>query len=181
MRPVPPSALARRIASLTWPNVQHSYRLAPGVYEHICAGHGGIVALEGAADIPADIFDLAARHHLVHQYVLTRSGRRSHLSLARHHTPDIWATWCERPAVREATIARGRVWIGEEDADWATIIATTPALNRAWINSRTGGNPQGDPGVAELAGAARANLERWNPTFLAELDTLLHGATLAPA
>jgi hypothetical protein len=149
-----PSAVARAIAGKIWPDVQASYTLGRGVYGFTCAGHGGIVAVLGVADLPEDAVN-AARKCGKTELVLKVPGRYmtseeyTRDSLEEYAASHRWPIW--------------EVWVGEEDCDWALIVLANDKL-------RLGGIASGYFSESATAQYARENAERWNPEYLAELE-----------
>lgn len=71
---ITPSAAARRLAGQLWPDVQKQRRLAPGVYGFTCAGHGGVIAVIGKAQLsPAHV--AAARDAELTELVVIAPGK----------------------------------------------------------------------------------------------------------
>jgi hypothetical protein len=166
MSKIAPSRVARTMAAQLWPDVQSQYRCAPGIYGFSCAGHGGLVAVVGAADLPADAVQ-AARDCNKIELVAVR-----HLGGNRYQT---MTTAKYTAASLRAYCAHGRaklyeLWIGEEDCDWATIAYVAPEV-------LTGGQRAGYFGQSADIEYVRGCLERWNPDFLERVDTLAGSAS----
>lgn len=88
--------------------------LAKGIYNFSCAGHGGVIAVLGVADLPEHAIEAARKTGKIE--VVMVQGRRTYTSekykaesLREHARANPSATLYE-------------VWVGEEDCDWATIL-----------------------------------------------------------
>ena len=157
-----PSRIARKLAGDIWPDVQHQRKLAPGIFDFSCAGHGGTVAVLDAADLPADLVDLARKHgktELVGNY----HGRLISSELYTRET-------FER--MRAAGMPVYECWAGEEDCDWALIALASPAMCAAIAARMTSGAMPGVRTADGMRQYARECSERWNPEFVADMDAL---------
>lgn len=159
MSKIAPSRIARTMAAQLWPDVQSQYRCAPGVYGFSCAGHGGLVAVIGTADLPADAVQ-AARDCGKIEVVAVRhlGGNRYQTMTSAKYTAASLREYCERG--RSELV---ECWIGEEDCDWATIAYVAPKVV-------AGGQRAGYFSQSADAEYVRDCLERWNPDFLERVE-----------
>lgn len=159
-KPSAPGRLARAVAAQAWPDVQTQQRIDRGVYGFVCAGHGGIVAVIGEADLPEEMIEAARRLGKTELVLEDHAGGR----IKRWTTPRYRAEDMRRKAGQHPDrLTLSEVWVGEEDCDWATILYANPDLIQKSIDAGYDG-----PGL-DLAGV-KGSLERWNEAFLAELD-----------
>ena len=162
-----PSRIARRMAGELWPDVQPQRKLAPGVFDFSCAGHGGIVAVLDAAELPAELVGLARKHGKM-EFVGYYGGR---LITSERYTRETF----ER--LQESGRQVWKCWVGEEDCDWALIAlaseAVCVALAEKW---------RGRDGAAGVRDYAVDNARRWNPDYIADVAELYNVdlAELAP-
>lgn len=94
------------MAAAQWPDVQRQYKIAKGVFGFSCAGHGGIIAVVGEADLNERAVELARQLGKT-GYVLHANGRT--------YTSERYQIDASAPGVTE-------VIVGEEDCDWALVL-----------------------------------------------------------
>lgn len=123
-----PSRIARHVASALWPEVQQQSKVARGVFNFSCAGHGGLVAIVGAADIPSNHLRAARESGRLELVVI---GSRRILSTCQGYTRESLVEWAERAGAEQI-----EVWPGEEDCDWATIALAVPAVLEGAVKAR---------------------------------------------
>lgn len=162
-RPVagPPSAVARRVAAALWPDVQRQEKLAAGVYDFSCAGHGGVVAVLGTADLPERAVDVARKHGLVGVVARAYAGGGRHRFYTGHRYGDEQLR--ELAAARPDAVELSEVWVGEEDCDWATVALASPDVRETYAK-RLGKSAD------DVHRMAFESCQRWNEPFLADLD-----------
>lgn len=162
MRKPTPSTIARAVAAREWPEVQRQVKIGPGVFGFTCAGHGGIVAIIGVADLPAAAVD-AARAEGLTEFVVCRPGEICYTSGQSLTAPMYKRSSLEEYAAARPELPAFEVWIGEEDCDWSTILYANDAL-RVGALSRPGHHGY----LAE--GVTREDVERsacdWNPDYV---------------
>lgn len=160
MATLTPSRIARRLAGDFWPDVQAQRKLAPGVFDFSCAGHGGIVAVLDAAELPAELVDLARKHgktELVGDY-------HGKLITSERYTRDTF------DRMQAAGMAVLECWIGEEDCDFALIALASEKVCAGLAKTAREGSPYSTP--EGMRAYCRENAERWNPEFVADMDSL---------
>jgi hypothetical protein len=146
-----PSRIARRVAGALWPDVQAQRKVAPGTFGFTCAGHGGLIAVAGAAP-----FDEATvqrfRDYGRTELVVTAPGR-AYTSVT--YTKDSLRELAER--YEAATLYE--VIVGEEDCDWALL---------AWESEeiREGMATAGYFSRVATREEVLETVERWNPRWL---------------
>jgi hypothetical protein len=161
MKNVAPSRVARTVAAREWPDVQAQHKLGAGVFGFSCAGHGGIVAVIGVADLPEHAVELA-REFGKTELVVFRPGEVLSTCNAQGDTPiykrDSLAAWSAQHPHYESF----EVWVGEEDCDWSLIILANDALREGGIKARY---------FAETCTPehVRDNARSWNPDFYERL------------
>lgn len=162
---VTPSRVARAVAGREWPDVQVQRWLAPGVFGFTCAGHGGIVAIVGVADLPEAAVELA-REHGQTELIVFRPGEVMYSggSPAGLRTPIYRRESLERWA-RERRFPTFEVWVGEEDCDWACIVLANDGIREGGIEARYFAS-------GLTAEDVRGCAERWSGAFVRELDRL---------
>jgi hypothetical protein len=162
------SRVARTVAAQLWPDVQDQTQLAPGIFNFSCAGHGGVVAVLGAAELDPEAIAAARQHGLTQHVLLQRTGNRFNRS--RGKTEPRYKLKSDLRFDLESMKAAAEhdpqsqlveVWVGEEDCDWATIAYCSPAMRAGQVKKLgAGGRYVSQRGAEEC-------LERWNPEFLA--------------
>ncbi len=153
-----PNVVAHKIAGDFWPDVQEQTLVTKGIYNFMCTGHGGMVAVIGSADLPSAAVAAARRHKLIELVAIVKLGSETKIfSSATSSREDV-----ERLGAG-ANSELVEVWVGEEDCDWATLAAVSPAC-RAGMRDKLGISEE----HATLDGAL-ASLERWNEDFLADI------------
>lgn len=168
---VQPSRVARLVAGREWPEVQSQYKLGPGVFAFSCAGHGGVVAVIGAAALPGELVQLARTERKV-EFAVFAPGRVYYTGgggavtsrsapIYEQSTLRQWAETCPYPSYE--------VWLGEEDCDWATIIAAND-------NLRLGGIEAGYFSRGLERNAVLSCLDNWNPSWTGPVRELSVGA-----
>lgn len=150
------------MAGALWPDVQSQSRVAPGIYGFSCAGHGGLVAVIGEAELPAAAVAVARECHKVELAVVTY-GHRTRVYTTAKYTAESLRRIAEHP---DAELFE--CWIGEEDCDWATIAYVAPEVISGGIRTGYFSQSADDEMV-------RACLKRWNEDFLAKIDALGSG------
>ncbi len=149
-----PSSLARTVAAQLWPDVQRQRQLARGVYNFDCAGHGGVVAVIGKAELEGDYVRAARARGLTELVVENRRKRYSTAAgYSREQLEGYAAQW---------NLPVTELWVGEEDCDWATVLYNPKVFESA---KRRGGL-LGDATMKDV----RDSVERYNERFLAALD-----------
>jgi hypothetical protein len=160
---VTPSRVARTVAGREWPDVQSQHKLAPGVFGFSCAGHGGIVAVIGIADLPERAVELA-REHGKTELIVFRPGEAMYCagSPASMSTPiykrDSLAAWAEQHPNYPAF----EVWVGEEDCDWSLIVLANDEIRTGGIAGRYFSETTTEEHVRDSA-------RSWNPDFFTAL------------
>lgn len=157
---VSPSRIARTVAGRVWPDVQVQHKLAKGVFAFSCAGHGGVVAVIGEADLPDFAVQAAREAGLVETVVFQPVGRKTKIHGPSTHYRDL-VYWGQANNFDSC-----EVWIGEEDCDWATVLLHCPAAREVTQGSRHW--------LAETIPASDCLgvCERWNADFLAACERL---------
>jgi hypothetical protein len=120
---IAPSRIARTLAGQLWPDVQQQYRCIPGVYGFSCAGHGGLVAVIGVADLPEDAVNAAREAGKMEYAVAVSNGRGYKTYTSERYTPASLHEMARHPL---CTLYE--LWVGEEDCDWATIAYAQPKV-----------------------------------------------------
>jgi hypothetical protein len=121
-------------ASREWPDVQRQVKIADGVYGFTCAGHGGIVAVIGVADLPEAAVQ-AARDAGRIEFAVFDRGRALYSSGGTYVTPRTAPVY-QQDSLREYAARRPdlesfEVWVAEEDCDWATVLYANDKLREA--------------------------------------------------
>jgi hypothetical protein len=166
--PISPSRIARLIAGQLWPDVQHQQRLDRGVYSFSCAGHGGLIAIGGVADLSPHAFEVAERCGMVELVLVPRSGRGKTYTTHRFTADSLRELAARRPDYFELVFC----WTGEEDCDRATILFANDVI-------RLRGIERGERGQSLSADDVRASVIDWNPDFYEQLtgDTIPAGVS----
>lgn len=151
---IAPSSVARTMAGAMWPDVQDQKKVAKGVYEFSCAGHGGLVAVLGVANLPTEA--IAAAREQPDRFIELVAVRPGHRYTSVRYTKDSLRALAQNPYVELF-----ECWVGEEDCDWATIALVSPEV-------REGMAKNGRYEITEQD--ARKCCERWNQTFLNALQ-----------
>lgn len=159
---ITPSRVARKIAGDLWPDVQIQRKIGAGAYGFTCAGHGGIVAVHGAADIPESAWTVARNAGKTELVAVETYGRRARYFTTERYTRDSLARLRGTAGVQVF-----ECWIGEEDCDWSLIVLAQPALAAGGI---AGGYFSSAYSPEELLADARDTAERWNTVTLFALD-----------
>lgn len=164
---VSPSRIARTVAGHMWPDVQQQTKITTGVYTFSCAGHGGLVAVIGEADLPADAVAAARACGLIELVAVVREGRRTRIfssapsdSRNGNYTRESLEDFARRNPQRVSLV---EVWIGEEDCAWATIALVSPAVRDGLVRI-------GCAASAVTGDGPYATVQRWNEEFLVALD-----------
>lgn len=147
-----PSRIARTMAGALWPDVQHQQQIAKGVYGFSCAGHGGIIAVIGVADLDESAVEIARREGKT-EFVGNYAGR---LITSERYTK---GTFLDMQTMGD----RYQVWevlVGEEDCDWAVVLLSLRDTNAA-LASACGKYLSETVTLAEVRNAVRD----WNPDF----------------
>lgn len=152
-----PSRIARAYAASAWPDVQSQTKLAPGVFDFSCAGHGGTVAVLDFADLPAELVALARKHSKT-EYVGLH-GRS--LITSEQYTRETF----ER--MREHGMPVFEVWAGEEDCDWSLIALASERICAAMAEKMRDGSPMAT--ADGMHTYALENAARWNPGYLRDV------------
>lgn len=147
-----PNAIARLVAGQLWPDVQRQYKLTKGVFAFSCAGHGGIVAVIGVADLPNANVE-AARELGMTEIVVNAGANYTSVTRDRKALTDY---------ARSGGYPCQEVWIGEEDCDWATIALASEQV-------RTGMSAAGYSSEIDYE-HAYASCRSWNERYLKLLD-----------
>lgn len=159
MTKIAPSRVARTMAGALWPQVQSQYKVARGIYGFSCAGHGGLVAVVGEADLPAAAVDVARECGKTElMAVVSNGGNRTKTYTSARYTRESLRKMAEWPWV---TLIE--CWVGEEDCDWATIAYVAPEVI-------SGGIRAGYFSQSADQEYVRGCLEHWNGDFLAKID-----------
>jgi hypothetical protein len=151
-----------------WPDVQKQDKVTKGVYTFMSAGHGGLVAVLDAADLPADAVTAArATGGLIYTVAVARHGR----SVRMYSTvPGDSRNSCFTREALEQFAANnpGRVtlhdvWVGEEDCGWATLALVSSDIRDGLIRlGAAAGSVTGD--------APYTCVQRFNEEFLVAYD-----------
>lgn len=156
----PPSSLARLLASQEWPDVQAQYQLGRGVYGFTCAGHGGIIAVIGEAELDPKHVEVARKQGKTELVAEVRSGSRTKRYTSHKYTRSSLEELAKRSPEQVSLV---ELWAGEEDCDWATIVHANPDLLDAGKNAGYFGSTATMETVAD-------NVRAWNERFLQDLD-----------
>ncbi len=156
-----PSRLARHIASRLWPDVQWQRKIAPGVFGFSSAGHGGVIAIVGEADLPEEHVAAAREVGLVEGICVLRGrgtapGTRARvLSTAEGYPRERLVGLAEEEGDRATFF---EAWVGEEDCDWATLFLASPALSDQAVAANWSSDA---PTPEELRDLVQRNNERY--------------------
>jgi hypothetical protein len=157
MSKIAPSRVARTMAGALWPDVQFQHKVAAGIYGFSCAGHGGLVAVVGAANLPTAAVDVARECGKI-ELAVVAYGRRTRVYTTAKYTAESLRKIAEHP---DAELFE--CWIGEEDCDWATIAYVAPEVIPGGIRAGYFSQSADETYVREC-------LERWNADYLAKID-----------
>lgn len=159
----PPSRIARTIAGQLWADVHSQHKLADGIFAFSCAGHGGVVAVIGVADLPDAAVQAARGQGLVELAVVVTRGRNTRIFTSHKYER---ASLIELASTNpDATLYE--LWIGEEDCGWATIIHSAP-------HALAGGIKAGYFADHVTIDDVNSSLTRWHPAFIAALENRTH-------
>lgn len=158
MKTVPPSVLARTIAGQQWPDVQQQSKVAKGVYQFSCAGHGGLIGIVSEMDVEPKYIEAARKAGLIDLVLRVPCGRQRRIrtlsSAAGYKAEDLCA-WHEANQLNDSELIE--VWIGEEDCDWATIAYASSEYKDA---------------LGATTHELRSLLETYRPEYLEALNEL---------
>ncbi len=154
------SRIARAVAAREWPDVQRQAKIGRGVFGFSCAGHGGIVAVIGVADLP-DAAVEAARAEGLTEFVVFHGGKVYYTAgdgpapVYKREPLEAWAK--DNPSADYF-----EVWVGEEDCAWATIVYADDSLRDGGVK-----------GGYFSAGITREEVESscfdWHPEYAGRL------------
>jgi Asp-tRNA(Asn)/Glu-tRNA(Gln) amidotransferase C subunit len=155
-----PSALARTVAGQLWPDIHKQYKLGKGVFGFSCAGHGGIVAVVGSADLDPRHVEAARQRGMVELVAEVRRGSKTkRYSSSRYKRSDLEQLARAEPNAVTLT----ELWVGEEDCDWATILHGHQQLLE-------GAKQAGYLTASTTMEDVEETVQHWNERFLAALD-----------
>ncbi|WP_380162647.1 hypothetical protein [Kineococcus sp. R86509] len=154
--------IARTVAESTWPGVLNLDEIAPGLFWVVSKNHGGMLAAVDDLTTSYDVGEDAVQ--AAEAFGLIHSHADGNQSV--------------------------RIWRGEEDVDWRTLVCASPAVHAAWVNSycRPGALSPGysfDTWVREQATLEQLQdeLRFWRPTYpqaIPSSPTAKPGPTPAP-
>lgn len=160
--PWAPSRIARTLAAQEWPEIQRQTRVAKGVFGFSCAGHGGMIAIIGVANLDASVVDVYRRLGKIETVkVYPRrwklDGTVTQWGLAR-------MSWHGQDQLdrldTDARTVTYEVIIGEEDCEWALVVyAMKDDLADGYFASSS----------AEMTIYASECMYRWNPEVSAAI------------
>jgi hypothetical protein len=155
------------VASRLWPDIQRQRKIDKGVFSFSSAGHGGVIAILGEADLPPEHVAAAREVGLIETVCVLRGrGRGTRgpttrlLSTAEGYSREQLVRLAEEEPERASLL---EAWVGEEDVDWAMLFLANPALaQRAheaeWL--------AGVPAPEEVRGLVQS----WKEEYLAALE-----------
>lgn len=150
-----PSKIARSVAAQQWPDVQVQAKVAKGLFQFVCAGHGGLVGIVSEMEVEPKYIEAARKAGLIDLVLRVPCGRQRRIrtlsSAAGYKAEDLCA-WHEANQLNDSELIE--VWIGEEDCDWATLAYVSPLIRDSLGASQD---------------EVRSLVERYNPEFVEAL------------